>query len=58
VVEQQPNVVEQQHNVVEEPVDHAMILEDVYNLESRISVIEVVYQQLKERKEMREMGGI
>lgn len=55
MVEQPQNAVDQQQNVVEE--QRTVLLDTVVeelNLESRIAALEIVFQQLKERKEMRE----
>ena len=51
VVEQHNNVVEQQHNVVEQQPN---MLEDRLNLASRITALEIFFQEYKERKDKRE----
>ena len=56
VVEQRKNVVEQHPNVVEQQVGNGNGLQDVYDLERRISDIEIIFQQLKEMKERKERG--
>ena len=50
-VVQQQNLVEQPQNAVDQQQQN---LVEELNLESRISTLEIVFQQLKERKEMRE----
>lgn len=59
VVEQQQNIVEEQRtvlldNMVEERVTQVIELQDMLNLASRITALEIFFKQLKERKDKRE----
>ena len=56
-MEQHKNVVDQQQNMVEQQVGNGIGLQDVYALGRMISDLEIIFQQLKERKEMREKEG-